>query len=93
MDVIAAQAPHVVTGARSREVTQFVELVMKDGEQCAKRKSVSHLCACLDKSLGSIDDTGVADICAAKERQRWEVARSDESISLTNLPNPSTCSH
>ena len=74
--VSGVQASHVVAGARIEEVTQFVELVMKDGEQRAKRNSVSHLCACLDTGLGSIDDAGVADLCAAQERHRREVARS-----------------
>ena len=71
--VSGAQASHVVAGARLQEVTQFVELVMKDGEQCAKRNSVSHQCACLDTGLGSIDDAGVADLCATQERHRPEL--------------------
>ena len=49
--VIRAQAAHVVAGARLQEVTQFVELVTKDGEQCVKRASVLHLCVCLGHGL------------------------------------------
>ena len=46
------QAPHVAVSARLQEFTSFVELVTKDGEQCAKRASVIHLCACLGHGLG-----------------------------------------
>ena len=50
--VTGAQAAHVVAGAGLQEVTQFVELVTKDGEQCAKRASALQLCVCLGHGLG-----------------------------------------
>ena len=67
LGVSGAQASHVVADARLQEIPQFLVLVIKEGEQCAKRNSVLPLRACLDTGLGSIDDTGVADLCAAQK--------------------------